>query len=59
MLGEGLTSSSVSSAIEGHVCSHDLSSDSDPVEVEHYSIPSINSSLTVLVFWTDVQRLIF
>ena len=40
MLGEGVTSSSVSLAPKGHVCSHDPSSDSEPDEPEHSGIPS-------------------
>ena len=40
MLGEGTTSSSVSLALEGSVCSHDPSSDSEPGEAEHFGTPS-------------------
>ena len=40
MLGEGVTSSLVSFATEGHVCSQNPSSASEPGEAEHYGIPS-------------------
>ena len=49
MLGEGVTSSFVSLAVEGHVCSHNPSSDSDPIKPECSGVSSFFFMHSVLV----------